>query len=101
MVYNGKDRIVSVASWDSHYQIHCHLLEWTSVVGDADTKKGYFWAMCVYLVLLAGGAPLDVVHDPGIHAWPYISCSSSPYRLITSGVSCCQVIVGPEHYASF
>ena len=45
------------------------------------------------LVLLAGSASLDVVHDPLIHFWPLIEFLDFPECFISSGVSSGGVIV--------
>src|ERR1700730_303887 len=100
-IYDREDCVVSVAFGDPCYQIHCYLLEWASVAGDADTVEGYFWTMCVYLVLLAGSAPFNVGCNPGVHTWPCVSGPDTSDRLVTSGVTRSWVIVGPSHEVPF
>ena len=45
------------------------------------------------LILLAGGASLDVVRDPLVHLWPLIEFLDFPKRFIPSRVSGGGVIV--------
>src|ERR1700730_11777343 len=101
VIYDREDCVVSVALGDSCYQIHGYLLEWASVVGDADSVEGYFWAMCIYLVLLAGSAPFNVSRNPGVHTWPYVSGPDTSDCFVTSRVTRSWVIVGPSHEVPF
>jgi hypothetical protein len=44
-------------------------------------------------VLLASSAPLDIVCDLLVHLWPLVEFFDFPDHFISSGVSCCGVIV--------
>ena len=50
--------------------------------------------MGLNFILLAGGAPLDVVCDPLIHFWPLIEFLDFSDCFISSRVSSCRVIMG-------
>ena len=45
------------------------------------------------LILLASGAPLDVVHDPLVHSRPLIEFFGFPDYFISSRMSSCGVVM--------
>ncbi len=70
MVNNGEDCVVALTLRESHNQVHCYLCKWGCIFWDWDFEKGYLWSMSQVLVLLTGGAPLDILVDALLGFWP-------------------------------
>jgi hypothetical protein len=92
-----QDGVLSLAWWESHYEVHGDLLEWECILWDCDAIQGYAWAMRIDFVLLACCTSLDVVSDPCVHASPLRDRMGLPYCFISSWVSRCSMVVHPVH----
>jgi hypothetical protein len=101
MVDYGQDSILTVVLRQPRDQIHGYLLEWKCVWARRDSVHWRLFLVCHYFILLASGASLDVVCDPLAHPWPLLVLFGFADCFVSSGVSCCSVVVDQGHDGSF
>ena len=70
MVDDGEYGILAFAERKACDQVHCDLLEGESVLFRGDSVEGDFLFVGEDLILLTGGASLDVVCNPTVHPIP-------------------------------
>ena len=92
----GEYGIIWSVLWELRDEVHRYFFEWVClrVRGDA-VHRGVYSVRQIF-VLLAGGASLDVVFDPSIHARPPVLPLRGLYGLISprvSGRGCVVVVI--------
>src|SRR6267142_1917777 len=97
MVHNGEDGVFSIPRGKSRDQVHCYLLEWSSVLRDRDSIEWGFLLVHNDLVLLAGSASLDVSHNPVIHSRPLVDFFHFSDCFVLSRMSHCHMIMSMRH----
>jgi len=97
MVDDGKYGIFAFTRRKTHDQVHCNLLEEESVLFCRDPIEGSFPPVGEDLILLAGGASLDIVCDPAVHSIPWGMLFCLADGLVPSGVSHGVVIMNQGH----
>jgi hypothetical protein len=101
MVHYGKDRIVTVALWQTGDEVHGHSLERFGIQGSIDFVDGDSGAVSVNLVLLALTAALDIAYHPRGHAGLPEDSLYLMESFISAWVSCSWCVVGVGHDALF
>ena len=70
MVYNSEDSIVSVTVGELGDQVHGYYFEWLGQWGNIDFVWWGSGSVCECFVLLAFGAPFDIIFHPFRHGGP-------------------------------
>src|SRR6266850_7457365 len=97
MIHDSEDSVLPVSKGESHDQIHCYLLEGSSICRDRDSIKWGFLSMGNDLILLTNGTAFDIISDPFVHRWPLIELFCFSDCFISAGMSGRHVIVGVCH----